>query len=176
MLPHMFHHVSCWVPDMFALKKHIDKAAFLLHIQYPERVWPQDLQGPGLKLKLQAISDFTSGGEGLGGCRPLGTVWEDLYLYMVVSWNMGIRQIIHFNGIFPHKPSIWGYPLLWKAPYEQLIDINIEWYTPYFPCPSNSGRTMWKATHWESLPIPHVIYENSSSLPANHAQLPEVRH
>ena len=27
-------------------------------------------------------------------------------------------QIIHFHGIFPYKPSISGYPHLWKPPHE----------------------------------------------------------
>ena len=31
---------------------------------------------------------------------------------------MGVPPvIIHFNGVFPYKPSIWGYPHLWKPPY-----------------------------------------------------------
>ena len=46
------------------------------------------------------------------------------------NWAAGLRQfiwgfpkigvplvIIHSNGIFPYKPSIWGYPHLWKPPY-----------------------------------------------------------
>ena len=39
----------------------------------------------------------------------------------------GYLQIIQFNGIFPYKPSIFGYPHLWKPPYIKIthwIGIN----------------------------------------------------
>ena len=29
--------------------------------------------------------------------------------------------IIHFNGTFPYKQSIWGYPHLWKPPYNKPL-------------------------------------------------------
>ena len=42
--------------------------------------------------------------------------------YMVVSKNRGnYPQIIHFNRVFPYKPSIFGYPYFWKHPY---VDIS----------------------------------------------------
>ena len=31
--------------------------------------------------------------------------------------EMGVPQIIHFNGFFPYKPSILGYHHLWTPPY-----------------------------------------------------------
>ena len=38
--------------------------------------------------------------------------------YMGVSLNGGFSpQIIHFNGVFHHKPSILGYHYFWKHPY-----------------------------------------------------------
>ena len=30
--------------------------------------------------------------------------------------ELGYAQIIHLNGIFPHKPSIWGYPPFAETP------------------------------------------------------------
>jgi hypothetical protein len=33
----------------------------------------------------------------------------------------GYPRIIHFHGIFHYKPSIWGYPHLWKPPYMFLL-------------------------------------------------------
>ena len=35
---------------------------------------------------------------------------KSLISRVVVSWNRGTPQIIHFNGIFPFKPTILGYP------------------------------------------------------------------
>ena len=35
---------------------------------------------------------------------------------MEVSWKGGTQKIIHFNGIFPYKPSSFGYPHLWRPP------------------------------------------------------------
>ena len=32
-------------------------------------------------------------------------------------WKWGYPQIIHFNMVFHHKPSILGYPYFWKHPY-----------------------------------------------------------
>ena len=40
-----------------------------------------------------------------------------LYLYMGVSTNNDTSQIIHFNRVFHYKPSILGYPYIWKHPY-----------------------------------------------------------
>ena len=44
---------------------------------------------------------------------------EDVYsamndYYMDVSENSGTPQIIHFNRVFHYKPSILGYPYVWK--------------------------------------------------------------
>ena len=33
----------------------------------------------------------------------------------------GYPRIIHFHGIFHYKPSIWGYPHLWKPPYVSFV-------------------------------------------------------
>ena len=33
---------------------------------------------------------------------------------------MGVPQIIHFSGIFHYKPSILGYPHLWKPSYRWM--------------------------------------------------------
>ena len=30
-------------------------------------------------------------------------------------------QIMHFNRVFPYKPSILGYPYFWKHPYMDLV-------------------------------------------------------
>ena len=38
-----------------------------------------------------------------------------------IWWFPEIRVPLCFNGIFHHKPSIWGYPQLWKPPYSQLV-------------------------------------------------------
>ena len=35
--------------------------------------------------------------------------------------------IIHFNGIFPYKPTIFGDPPLWKPPYESKHEIPYRW-------------------------------------------------
>ena len=55
---------------------------------------------------------------------------------------MGVPpKIIHFNGIFPYKPSILGYPHLWKPPYHKIACDS--WapyqnlYTPYQYCQTN---------------------------------------
>ena len=40
---------------------------------------------------------------------------------MDVSENSGFSpQIIHFNRVFPYKPSILGYPYFWKHPYPAM--------------------------------------------------------
>ena len=41
----------------------------------------------------------------------------DRNIHMDVSWKWWYPQIIHFNVIFPSKPSILGYPYVWKLPY-----------------------------------------------------------
>ena len=38
------------------------------------------------------------------GPRCYGLIWHD----WGVSWNRGTPVIIHFNGMFPCKPTIWG--------------------------------------------------------------------
>ena len=44
--------------------------------------------------------------------------WCDDVRVLGVSWVIGVSPvIIHFNGSFHYKPSIWGYPQLWKASY-----------------------------------------------------------
>ena len=48
---------------------------------------------------------------------------------MGVSINGGTPKIIHFNGIFPYKPSIAGYPHFMKPPY--FYDYVIH-YAPFF--------------------------------------------
>ena len=40
----------------------------------------------------------------------------------------GYPQIIHSNRIFHCKPSIWGYPHLWKPPYCTIV-----WVDPFKP-------------------------------------------
>ena len=37
----------------------------------------------------------------------------------------GYPQIIHFNGMFPYKPTIFGYPHLWKPPCTSMGPGNI---------------------------------------------------
>ena len=55
---------------------------------------------------------------------------------MDVSENCGTPQIIHFNRVFHHKPSILGYPNSWKHPYLYLhgmVDfygINVSEFIP----------------------------------------------
>ena len=39
-------------------------------------------------------------------------------IHMGVSWNGGTPKSSHFNRIFHYKPSILGYPHLWKPPYD----------------------------------------------------------
>ena len=36
-----------------------------------------------------------------------------------------VPQIIHFNRVFHHKPSILGYPYFWKHPYGLIETITI---------------------------------------------------
>ena len=45
-----------------------------------------------------------------------------------VSWNRGIPLNHPFNGMFPYKPSVLGYPHLWKPPFRgtQLSDSGVE--------------------------------------------------
>ena len=40
---------------------------------------------------------------------------------MEISWNRGTFKSSTFNGIYHYKPSIWGYPHLWKPPYYQKM-------------------------------------------------------
>jgi hypothetical protein len=47
---------------------------------------------------------------------------------------MGYPKIIHFNRLFHYKPSIWGYPHLWKPPYH----------------PSNKPWSVWHQMSWSS--------------------------
>ena len=43
-------------------------------------------------------------------------------IYMGVSENSGFSpQIIHFNRVFHYKPSILGYPYIWKHPFISSI-------------------------------------------------------
>ena len=42
-------------------------------------------------------------------------------LDMGVSKNRGAPQIIHFNRVFPYKPSILGYHHFWKHPYVKCL-------------------------------------------------------
>ena len=37
----------------------------------------------------------------------------------LLKW--GYLQIIHLNGIFHYKPSIFGYPHLWKPPHDCAV-------------------------------------------------------
>ena len=37
--------------------------------------------------------------------------------HQIFSYSYGCFQIIHFNRVFHHKPSIFGYPYFWKHPY-----------------------------------------------------------
>ena len=51
----------------------------------------------------------------------------------------------HFSGIFPYKPSIWGYPHSWKPPNGCMRYESIAWY---------SGEHQVKAgTYWWSSEI-----------------------
>ena len=53
-----------------------------------------------------------SNGKGQGFQWILGEIYVD------VSKNSGVfPQIIHLNRVFPHKPSILGYPYFWKHPF-----------------------------------------------------------
>ena len=48
----------------------------------------------------------------------------NLYIYSYIYegfLKQGDPQIIHFNGIFPYKPSILGYPHLWKPSYTHTM-------------------------------------------------------
>ena len=42
---------------------------------------------------------------------------------MGVFKNKGTPQIIHFNRVFHHKPSILGYPYFWKYPVPRCCDV-----------------------------------------------------
>ena len=48
----------------------------------------------------------------------------------VLIFKKWYPQIIHFNGIFPYKPSIFGYPHLWKPQYIILYQpkLNSKFY------------------------------------------------
>ena len=37
--------------------------------------------------------------------------------YLILCYMVGYPEIIHFNRIFPYKPSLLGYPHFWKPPY-----------------------------------------------------------
>ena len=66
------------------------------------------------------------------------------------------------DGIFPHKPSIWGYPHLWKPPYHddddghrfffnlhrtEVLDILlIQWDSVYIHLPVLNWATVKVAT------------------------------
>ena len=54
------------------------------------------------------------------------------HLMSLVKWKfpeIGLRPvIIHFNAIFPYKPSILGYPHLWKVPNLGPYWLSIFWW------------------------------------------------
>ena len=45
----------------------------------------------------------------------------------------GYPQIIHFNRVFPYKPSILGYHYFWKHPYIYIFQTYVEVYTGMTP-------------------------------------------
>jgi hypothetical protein len=56
---------------------------------------------------------------------------------------MGVPpQIIHFNGIFHYKPSIWGYLHLWKPPF-------IVYFSPNCAPLAATQDASWKDEHIE---------------------------
>ena len=70
------------------------------------------------------------------------------FFHVEVSWNRGYPSIIHFNGIFPYKPSILGYPHLWKAPCSKKRKRGDE--PPHFdPCHTCAGVIRCLCT-WET--------------------------
>ncbi len=70
-----------------------------------------------------------------------------------MSKNMGVYpQIIHFNRVFPYKPSIVGYPYFWKQPFEgffatplKIMEPEEKWMGDHGPETPKSGQI--KQTH-----------------------------
>ena len=68
--------------------------------------------GTSVGVEVANISSF---------CITWECEWMNQTAHMEVSWNggtPGTPKIIHFNRIFHYKPSILGYPHLWKPPYQ----------------------------------------------------------
>ena len=71
--------------------------------------------------------------------RRLNVVPQNCFCFIYLgSWiqyggflKWGYPQIIYFNGLFSHKPTIWGYSHLWKHPYNSMARCSIdksEWH------------------------------------------------
>ena len=65
--------------------------------------------------------------------------------HMDVSENSGTPPIIHFNRVFHYKPSILGYPYVWKHPFtfRHLVPCTPttqpRTYRDTFTCPAGRG-------------------------------------
>ena len=53
--------------------------------------------------------------------------------------------IIHFHGIFPYKPTILGYPHLWKPAYRDKISTKTQQKFP-----ARSSPNPWRRGKWRS--------------------------
>ena len=60
--------------------------------------------------------------------QNLGRLWLVKYVFCWSIWDMDVSensgfspQIIHFNRVFPYKPSILGYPYFWKHLYDFIL-------------------------------------------------------
>ena len=71
------------------------------------------------------------GGKSPGACegRDEGTAGKELGVEPYWIWKfpeIGVPLIIHFNfnGIFPYKPTILGYPQFRKPPYQEQCSLE----------------------------------------------------
>ena len=67
-------------------------------------------RGPRFGMVHSAFGDLVDGS---------GDIAEALYAYVYGGFLGGTPYIIHFNGVFQYKPSIWGIPIsgnhqMWK--------------------------------------------------------------
>ena len=72
---------------------------------------------------------------------------------MDVSENSGFSsQIIHFNWVFPYKPSILGaHPYFWKQPYDVLLQNCWEFSEKKISTLSHNNLPTHKESRWRIL-------------------------
>ena len=111
-----FEHVSPFKYRIFLISmlifRSVKNMESCLHL-IPEAWWWNSIEPLAEKSRMAAGSFFQDGGV---------DIW---YGCFQKSWY---PQIIYFNRVFHHKPSILGYPYFWKHPYYVPGSINSDYF------------------------------------------------